>query len=84
LTPLEFLLGAVLVILGYGFLAGAIKFADRLPLVAAIAYAMQKASEPWKDIAAGIGVFIGLMGMFILFGMIGSTLLAKGVLLFLP
>ena len=71
-------------ILGYAFLGGAIKFADRLPLLAAITFAMQQAGENWKDIFAGIGLFIAILGAFILFGMIGSTLFAKGVLLFLP
>lgn len=84
MTPLDFLLGAVFTILGYSFLAGAIRFGDRIPLVVAIAFAMKQAGENWKDIMGGVAMFLGLLGAFILFAMIGSTLIAKGVLLFLP
>lgn len=84
MSPLDFFFGAVLVIIGYCFLGGAMRFADKLPLYAAIVFAMKQTRETLVDILGGIAVFSAILAMFILFGMIGSTLLAKGVLLFLP
>lgn len=84
MTSLEFLLGAFLVILGYGFLSFAVRMADRLPLLALIAFGMQQMKEPMTEILKALGLFTAIMGAFIFLGMLGSTLLAKGVLLFLP
>ena len=45
---------------------------------------MQQMKEPTTEILKAIGLFSAVMGGFILLAMIGSMLLAKGVLLFLP
>ena len=84
MTPLSFLLGAVLVILGFGFLSFSVRLADRLPLLALICAGMQQMKEPMTEILKALGLFIAVMGGFLLLAMIGSMLLARGVLLFLP
>ena len=84
MTLLDFLLGAFLVILGFGVLSFSARIADRLPFLALVAYGMQRMKEPILDILQAIGLFTLFIGGFILLAMIGSTLLAKGVLLFLP
>ena len=84
MTPLSFLLGVVLVILGFGFLSFSVRLADRLPLLALVCAGMQQMKEPTTEILKAIGLFSAVMGGFILLAMIGSMLLAKGVLLFLP
>ena len=71
-------------ILGFGFLSLSVRLADRLPLLALIAYSMQKMKEPMSTILSAIGLFSAVLATFILLAMLGSTLLAKGVLSFLP
>ena len=71
-------------ILGFGILGLSVRLADRLPLLALIAYSMKTLKEPTADILRALGLFTAVLGAFILLAMIGSTLLAKGVLLFLP
>ena len=74
----------VLVILGFGFLTFSATIADRLPGIALICAFMQQSKEPMGEILKATGLFVGVMGLFILLAMTGSVLLAKGVLLFLP
>jgi len=84
LTPLEFLLGAFFVILGFGILSFSYRFADRLPLLAMIAWGMQQMKEPWKDIFLAVGLFLAVLAVFILLAMSGSMAFAKGLIWLLP
>jgi hypothetical protein len=84
LTPLDFLLGAFFVILGFGFLSFSVRLADRLPLLAMICYGMKAMGEPTKEMLKGIGLFTAFLGGFILIAMIGSMLFAKGLIWLLP
>ena len=84
MTPLDFLLGAGLVIIGFGILNFSFRFADRLPLLAILVFGMKAMGEPTKELLKGIGLFTAVLGLFILLAMTGSILFAKGLLWLLP
>jgi len=84
LTPLDFLLGAFFVILGFGFLSFSVRLADRLPLLALIAYGMQQMKEPTFDILKAIALFTAVLGGFMFLALTGSMLFAKGLVWLLP
>ena len=84
MSPLDFVLGAFFVILGFGFLSFAVRLADRLPLLAMICFGMKAMGEPAKEMLKGIGLFTAVFGGFILLAMIGCTLFAKGLIWLLP
>ncbi len=84
MTPLDFLLGAVFVILGFGILSFSFRFADRLPLAALICVGMQQMKEPVADILKAIGLFTLILGVFLLLAMGGSMLFARGLIWLLP
>lgn len=84
MTPLDFLLGAVFTIFGFGILSFSFRFADRLPLLALICVGMQQVKEPMVDILKAIGIFTLVLGVFIFLAMSGSLILAKGLIWLLP
>ena len=84
MTPLDFLLGAVFVILGFGLLNFSFRFADRLPLVALICVGMQQMKEPTTELLKAIGLFTGILAAFIFLAMTGSLLFARGLIWLLP
>ncbi len=71
-------------ILGFGILAFSFRFADRLPLLALICISMQQIKEPMADIMKAIGLFVGVLAVFIFLAMSGSMLFAKGLIWLLP
>ena len=84
MTPLDFLLGALFTILGFGLLNFSFRFADRLPLIALICVGMQQMKEPTTEILKAIGLFTGILGAFIFLAMTGSLLFARGLIWLLP
>ena len=84
MTPLDFLLGAGFVIIGFGILNFSFRFADRLPLLAILFFGMKAMGEPTKELLKGLGLFVAVLGVFILLAMTGSILFAKGLLWLLP
>ncbi len=80
MTPLDFLLGAVFVILGFGLLSFSVRIADRLPLMALIPIAMRGVGEPMADVIKAIGLFVGVLAGFIMLAMTGSLLFARGLI----
>ena len=84
MTPLDFLLGALFTILGFGLLSFSFRFADRLPLMALICVGMQQMKEPMAEVLKAIGLFTLLLGVFIFLAMTGSLLFARGLIWLLP
>ena len=84
MNPLDFLLGAVFMILGFGILSFSFRWADRLPLLALICISMQQFKEPMADILKAIGLFTLILGVFLFLAMSGSLILARGLIWLLP
>lgn len=84
MSPLDFFLGAVFVITGFGILSFSFRFADRLPLLALLVFGMKAMGEPMKEMLKAIGMFTVVLGIFIFIALTGSMLFAKGLLWLLP